>query len=142
MGGRNHQPPHQLRAYDRGEISEGVSLFPKAESSTIVRMPDDVPGIRQGTIIPEKTLPQVAFLGFAERSEQVRDSETVSLKWNVLGLKNVLLVNFLPIPLIGWKLGMASRFLDISKPLKIMFRAESGEDIGIINLQFVKDNPT
>jgi len=84
----------------------------------------------------------VVFLGFAERSEQVRDAETVSLKWNVLGLKNVLLVNFLPIPLIGWKVGVASRFFDISKPLKIMFRAESGEDIGIINLQFVKDNPT
>jgi hypothetical protein len=56
-------------------------------------------------MMPEKILPQAAFLGFAERSEQVRDAETVSLKWNVLGLKNVLLVNFLPIPLIGWKVG-------------------------------------
>jgi hypothetical protein len=105
-------------------------------------MSDDVSGIRQETIMPEKTLPQAAFLGFAERSEQVRDAETVSLKWNVLGLKNVLLVNFLPIPLVGLKVGVALRFFDISKPQKITFRAESGEDIGFFNLQIVKDNPT
>lgn len=92
--------------------------------------------------MPEKNLAQVAFLGFAERSEQVRDAETVSLKWNVLGLKNVLLVNFLPIPLIGWKVCVAMRFFEISKPLKITLRAESGEDIGFLNLQAVKDNPT
>jgi hypothetical protein len=92
--------------------------------------------------MPEKTLPQVVFLGFAERSDQVRDAETVSLKWNVLGLKNVLLVNFLPIPLIGWKVGVALRYFDISKTLKIVFRAESGEDIGGISLQMVTSNPT
>jgi hypothetical protein len=46
--------------------------------------------------MPEKTSPQVVFLGFAERSEQFRDAETVCLKWTVLGLKNVVLVNFLP----------------------------------------------
>ena len=108
----------------------------------MVRMPGDVSGIQQGTIIPEKTLPQVAFLGFAERSEQVRDAETVALKWNVLGLKNVLLLNFLPIPLNGWKVGIALRFFDLSKPLKITLRAESGEEIGFFNLQIVKDNPT
>lgn len=94
--------------------------------------------------MPEKTLPQAVFLGFAERSEQVRDAETVSLKWNVLGLKSVLLVNFLPMPLTGWKVGVALRFFDISKPQKITFRAESGEDIGFINVQLriIKDNLT
>ena len=81
----------------------------------------------------KESFPQVAFLGFAERSEQVRDAETVSLKWNVLGLKSVLLVNFLPIPLIGWKVGVAMRFFDISKPVKIWFRPESGEDVGFIS---------
>jgi hypothetical protein len=40
--------------------------------------------------------PQVAFLGFAERAALVRDGQTDSLKWNVLGLKNVLLTHFFP----------------------------------------------
>jgi hypothetical protein len=34
------------------------------------------------------------------------------------------------------------RFFDLSKPVKITLRAESGEDIGFINLQLIKDNPT
>jgi hypothetical protein len=53
----------------------------------------------------EPSSPQVVFLGFAERFELVRDSETDFLKWNVLGLKALLLVNFLPAALSGWKIG-------------------------------------
>jgi len=33
----------------------------------------------------ENNLPQVVFLGFAERATRVRDGETDLLKWNVQG---------------------------------------------------------
>jgi hypothetical protein len=46
--------------------------------------------------MPEKASLQVAFLGLAERATHVREGETNILKWNVLGLKNILLVNFFP----------------------------------------------
>jgi hypothetical protein len=64
--------------------------------------------------MPEETFPQIAFLGFAERATSVREGETNILKWNVLGLKNILLTNVFPFLLSGWHLALAIR---ISAPL-------------------------
>jgi hypothetical protein len=42
----------------------------------------------------EESAPQAAFLGFAERATQIRDAGTDVVKWNVLGLKSILLTHF------------------------------------------------
>jgi hypothetical protein len=59
----------------------------------------------------------------------------------VHGLKNVLLANFFPIVLSSWKLGLAIRRPDPAKNLRIKFQAESGEEIGWIQLTSAAATP-
>jgi hypothetical protein len=89
----------------------------------------------------ERAYPQVAFLGFAERAAIVRDGETDALKWNVLGLKSILLTNFFPFGLNGWNVALAIRLSGNLRDLKISFKADSGENIGWINIGLVAENP-
>jgi hypothetical protein len=78
------------------------------------------------------SFPEVIFLGFAERATYVRDGETNLSKWNVQGLKNVLLANFFPSVLSDWKLGLAIQSPSLNKDFRIKFKADSGEEIGWI----------
>ena len=89
----------------------------------------------------EETLPQVAFLGFAEHATSVREGETNLVKWNVLGLKNILLTNFFPFWLNGWNLALALRISAPPRGLIIKFKADSGEEIGGVNLGLVAATP-
>lgn len=85
----------------------------------------------------ERTFPQAAFLGLAERAALVHDGETDALKWNVLGLKNHLLTYFFPISLSGCHLAIAMRMAAIHDGLQITFKADSGEAIGWVNIGLV-----
>lgn len=91
--------------------------------------------------MPEETLPQVAFLGFAERAISVREGETNLVKWNVLGLKNILLTNFFPFWLNGWNLALALRITAPPGVLVLKFKADSGEEIGGVNLGLAAATP-
>src|SRR5262249_50735916 len=82
--------------------------------------------------------PQMAFLGFADHSEHVRDAGTNFLKCNVLGLRNIVLFHFLPVAINGLKIGLALRTFDLSKSLLIIFRDESGETIGTITISLMR----
>jgi hypothetical protein len=66
---------------------------------------------------------QIAFLGLAERAGLVRDLGTALVKWNVLGLKPILLVNFLPIRLNHLILGFAFRNIG-NVPLDLRLKNE------------------
>jgi hypothetical protein len=92
--------------------------------------------------MPETSSPPVVFLGFAERATLVRDGGTDALKWNVHGLKNILLTNFFPTALNNWNLGLAIRISDTPQNLKINFLAESGEEIGSTNIKLIAGAPT
>src|SRR5258707_6289436 len=92
--------------------------------------------------MPEEPFPSVAFLGFAERAALVRDGETDSVKWNVLGLKNVLLTNFFPLMLSGWNLAVAIRLSVPFSSLRIKFKSDSGEEIGLVDITLVANPPT
>jgi hypothetical protein len=48
-------------------------------------------------MIPSSTQ-HIAFLGIAERATQVHDGVTNIFKWNILGLKTVILFNVFPVP--------------------------------------------
>ena len=91
-------------------------------------MSDAVSESQPGFNKPEKTSTQVVFLGFAERSENVRYGETNVSKTNVIGLTDTLLVNFVPISLVCW-VGVAFRYLRLPETLKIAFRTGSGHEI-------------
>ncbi len=90
----------------------------------------------------EELFPHVALLGFAERAALVRDGETDSVKWNVLGLKNVLLTNFFPLVLSGWNLALGIRLSVPFSSLRIKFKSDSGEEIGFVDITAVANPPT
>jgi hypothetical protein len=79
----------------------------------------------------------VQFLGIAERAAYVRDGESNSYKWNVLGLRNVIFTFILPLSLAGVIFGFAipARTLYARKPLRFRIAHESGGDCGAIELQ-------
>lgn len=80
--------------------------------------------------------PQIVFLGLVERAHPQRDAGTSLIKWNILGLKLVLLVYFTPIAMNGWHLAFAVRRVAGSWDLRV--RAEDGQEIAKINLATVE----
>jgi len=78
--------------------------------------------------------PDIAFLGFAERAELVRDLGTTALKWNVLGLKNILLLNFYPWILNSYLVALAMKDVATASNIAIRLRGADNEEIGGFNL--------
>jgi len=68
--------------------------------------------------------PSVAFLGFSERAAYVRDGNTNLFKWNVIGLKHIVLFPIFPITLTGWNIGLAFYQLDVDKETNILLTNE------------------
>jgi len=85
--------------------------------------------------MPNDERPEVIFLGVAERASIAHDLGTSVLKWNILGLKNVILVNFLPLNLSGLSWIFAVRFHNVGTPFKIRFTDSEGNEVGSINIQ-------
>jgi hypothetical protein len=76
----------------------------------------------------------VAFLGFCERAEAVRDGNTNLLKWNILGLKHVILTPVFPVPLSWWSIALAVSKPLLNEPTAIQFLAEDGQELGTLTL--------
>jgi hypothetical protein len=77
------------------------------------------------------------FLGLADRAAYVRDSDTNLFKWNVLGLRNVVLSNIFPLPLTGLQIGFAISATAITpgSPLKFRIVDQAGNEVGTISLE-------
>src|SRR5207249_8034961 len=75
----------------------------------------------------------VVFIGLAERVAYVRDSNTNVFKWNVLGLKNVVLSHIYPLSLAGLHIGFAFRSF-LNKEYRFSFRTQNGREVGFMNV--------
>ena len=76
----------------------------------------------------------IIFLGFCERAVYVRDGNTNVFKWNVLGLKNIIISNIFPMNLKGWNIGLAVSLNIKSKEYTVKITDENGNEIGSISL--------
>jgi len=85
---------------------------------------------------------EIIFLGAAERASVVHDLGTQLLKWNVLGLKSVLLVNFLPQSLSGLQWVFAIRVHNINVHSKIRIVDQDNSELGKIDIQIGAGNPS
>ncbi len=85
---------------------------------------------------------QIVFLGWAERASLVSDMGTPLLKWNVLGLKPVLLTIFFPFRLNGLVMGFAIRNPgDITLDLRIK-TVDQTKEVGFVKIGMVStDDP-
>ena len=75
------------------------------------------------------TQQSIIFLGLAERARQAHEYDTPFFKWEVLGLKDVLLVNFVPTSLGSLFGGFALRTHDFNS-LDLSISSEAGVVIG------------
>jgi antiviral defense system Shedu protein SduA len=76
----------------------------------------------------------LVFLGLAERAAYVRDSNTNLFKWNVLGLKNIILSPIYPYPLSGWNIGLSFPGASILGEHDLRITDEEGRQAGSIRL--------
>lgn len=74
------------------------------------------------------------FLGLAERAAYVRESNTNLFKWNVLGLKSIILSNIFPMRLSGWTIGLVFSPGTIDREHRLSIADEAGKDLGYINI--------
>lgn len=70
------------------------------------------------------------FLGVAERAAHVRDGNTNLFKWNVLGLKNIVISYIYPFPLHFLSFGLAFHPEELTRPQQIAFVDAEGVVIG------------
>jgi hypothetical protein len=80
--------------------------------------------------------PPIAFLGYVERASHVRDGNTNLWKYNVLGLKQIVLSLLFPMSLTGGGLAFAIYDPEVGSHLGLKIRAASGADIGSLDLSF------
>ena len=86
--------------------------------------------------------PAIIFLGICERElAHVQDFYFNLHKWNIMGLKNVVLSNLYPLPLSGLSLGIAVLGNSIDVVHKLQIVDESGNEIGTIQLIFQAASP-
>ena len=83
-------------------------------------------------------LSHIAFLGFAERAAYVRDGPTDLYKWDVLGLKHVIVSALFPLRINGWYFGLALKAPVLGPDLYLRIKKQDGQEIGYINLATIK----
>ncbi len=89
----------------------------------------------------QQQLPQkdhgVIFLGICEHAAHVRESQTDLFKWNILGLKQIVLSYIYPLPLAGLTLGFAfSSKANLGNEYRFRIADQAGKEVGWIALQF------
>ena len=82
------------------------------------------------------TDPGLVFIGICERAAYVREGNTNLFKWNILGLKQVVLSNIFPLPFQGIPLGFAISAAGITGRHHLQIVDASGKEIGTIDLDF------
>lgn len=76
----------------------------------------------------------VAFLGLCERVAYVREGNTNFFKWNVLGLKYIVLSTIYPLKLSGWTIALAIQSTTPGDKIDLRIRDNEGKDIGFFNI--------
>jgi Domain of unknown function (DUF4263) len=76
------------------------------------------------------------FLGLCERAAYVRDGNTNIFKWNILGLKHVVISCIYPLPFQGVTLGFAIAGADSTTRHHIQLVDDAGKEVGTIALSF------
>ena len=85
--------------------------------------------------INERRNPGIIFLGTCERASYVEDGNTNIFKWNILGLKHVILSHIYPLPLNGLILGLAVDKNIIRNDTKIDINHQDGQKVGFVNIR-------
>jgi hypothetical protein len=77
-----------------------------------------------------RTAPPVAFLGFCERATHLRDGYVNLAKWNLLGLKSVVVAPMYPLGLRGsaWVFGIFAP--SANENIELVIRSAEGVQIG------------
>ena len=83
----------------------------------------------------------IIFLGLCERASYVREGNTNLFKWNVLGLKHIILSHFYPLSLDGWSIGFAFLSSRMGHEHRFQITDESGNEVGFINLSAKAASP-
>lgn len=76
----------------------------------------------------------LVFLGVCERAACVQDGNTNLVKWNVLGLKHVVLSYIYPLPLRGITLALALSTSTTRSEFDLHVLDPNGQDIGFVTL--------
>jgi hypothetical protein len=82
--------------------------------------------------MPEDAQPvhtEVAFLGVAERSSVVRDGMLELMKWNIMGLKHMMIFNCFPTSISGTHFVFAFRHLKEAQ-IQLSIRSEDDDEVG------------
>lgn len=83
----------------------------------------------------------VIFLGICERADYVREANTGIFKWNILGLRTIILSHIFPLRIDGGALGLAFRAGALSQEIKLRLSDDSYNEIGTLNLALQATSP-
>ncbi len=86
--------------------------------------------------------PGIIFLGICERASCVVDKNTNVLKWNIIGLKHIILSPINLFPLSDLTLGFAFDKNIIKDGTKIIITNEEERGVAYLNLDFRTVIPT
>ena len=84
----------------------------------------------------------IIFLGLCERAAYVQEGNTSIFKWNILGLKHVLLSYIYPFNLCGVTLGIAFDQNTLQDGTVLRISDQEGKEVGTIKLEFRYVKPT
>jgi|LQYC01.1.fsa_nt_gi hypothetical protein len=76
----------------------------------------------------------LVFLGLCERANYVREGNTNIFKWNIIGLKTVVLSHIFPLKVSGLTIGFAFLTSNAEKETKFRLVNDNGKKIGTLNL--------
>ncbi|MBT5550389.1 MAG: hypothetical protein HOJ79_07900 [Nitrospina sp.] len=82
---------------------------------------------------PASSPSDYAFLGICERANYVRDGNSNVFKWNVLGLKSIVLSHFFPLNLGGYLLGFAINTRAAFDDKQVILVDKSGSQVGTLD---------
>src|SRR4051794_3784858 len=74
-----------------------------------------------------RTAPPVMFLGFCERAAHVRDGYVNLAKWNLLGVKSVVLAHMFPLSLHGSSFVFGIYAPALAESLEVVLRDSAGK---------------
>lgn len=81
----------------------------------------------------------IVFLGVCERFAYVRDGNTNLFKWNILGLKNIILSYIFPIKFRNLGIGLAIDYDKFTDKIDLRIIDKERKEVGFIKIQIVKN---
>jgi hypothetical protein len=76
----------------------------------------------------------IVFLGLCERARYVREGNTNLFKWNILGLKTVVLSHIFPLTIGGWAAGFAIPQGASETEARLRITDGGGQEVGTLSL--------